>query len=172
MQDDDELLDLFDINEDIIGTVKRGEYYKNRHKYSGFLRATEFFIQNDAGELWIPRRTDDKKIAPGGLDYSGGGHVASGEGYAQGLIREISEELNLNLDESDLKLIKKFTPTEENPWFRELFIYHSGQEPDYNREDFQAACWLTPQELLSKLEAGEPCKSSMLATVREVKDIL
>jgi hypothetical protein len=49
-----------------------------------------------------------------------------------------------------------------------VYLYETDQVPEYNTNDFQDFEWLTPQELLAKLENGEPAKSSMLSTVQAV----
>lgn len=168
MHDDNELLDLFDIDEQVVGTVERREYYRNQSTYKDlYLRLAEMFIVNDQGQLWVPKRTLDKKIAPGGLDYSAGGHVSSGESYEIGLIREVEEELGLMLEPSELRFIAAFTPRVGDPWFRKLFIYRSNEAPGYNTEDFSGYSWLYPEELLEQLKLGVPAKTSMRVTVEK-----
>jgi isopentenyl-diphosphate delta-isomerase len=165
---EDELLDLFDANEQVIGTVLRSEYYRNMAKYPGYLRSAELFIRNDKGQLWIPRRSADRKVAPSGLDYSCGGHVSSGEDYLLGCMREAEEELRLQLKPEDLTLLFKTDATEASPWFRSVYLYQSSDAPEYNTEDFSEYYWLTPQELIDKIEAGEPSKESMLVTLQVI----
>lgn len=172
MEDENELLDLVNENDEVINTVSRVAYYQQQDKPSGYLRSTELFIRNSKGQLWIPRRTAERRIAPNGLDYSCGGHVTSGEDYLTSLVREAKEELNLELEPSSLSLLQKFYPNEVNPWFRCLYLHVQEEVPNYNRADFQTYYWLTPEELLTKLEAGEPAKSSMLETVRQLVDKL
>ncbi|HUY53119.1 MAG TPA: NUDIX domain-containing protein [Candidatus Dormibacteraeota bacterium] len=161
---DDELLDLVDSNDKVIGTILRSETEKLTENKLGFIRASDMFIQNDDGKLWIPKRTANKKIAPNGLDYSMGGHVASGETYIESALREIQEELNLTLFENDLIFVKKFGPT-VSPYFRNLYIYKSNNAPDYNPEDFVSASWLTPREVIEKIDAGVLAKSTLRETV-------
>ncbi len=165
MDDEDELLDLVDSNDQLIGTVMRNTT-SNPHK--GYLRASEMFIQNDQGQLWIPRRHTAKRIAPGGLDYSMGGHVGSGENYMQALIRETKEELNLDIDRSKLKLLRKFRPDKQLRYFRMVYIYKSNEVPKYNPNDFTEYYWMIPEELVAKLKAGEPAKLSLLETAEYI----
>lgn len=169
MHEEHELLDLFDINENIVGTIERAEYYENLSQYKDvYLRSAELFIVNDKGQLWVPVRAKDKKIAPGGLDYSAGGHVGSGETYKVGLLREAEEELGLILREGDLRLVASFTPLGGNNWFRRLFLYRSNEVPKYNKEDFSSYKWMLPSELLRALHSGVTAKASMLETVEYV----
>lgn len=160
----DELLDLVDGNDAVIGTIWRSEYQKMVDCKLGYIRAVEMFIVNSKGQLWIPKRTADKKIAPNGLDYSMGGHVSTGETYIESALREIQEELNLDLKEKDLEFIEKFAPL-DLPYFRTLYTYKSDAAPSYNPNDFVSAEWLTPQELIAKLDAGVPAKTNMRETV-------
>ncbi|MFY9463164.1 MAG: hypothetical protein WAP52_03190 [Candidatus Sungiibacteriota bacterium] len=61
----DELLDLVDAQDRVIGVMRRGEVYaKGIHN----IRVVNAFIINTKGELWIPRRTADKRSFPLCLD--------------------------------------------------------------------------------------------------------
>jgi len=74
----DEYLDLVDLQDSVIGRKLRSEVYAEH--LSNF-RVVNAFVLNSKGELWIPRRTADKRIFPLCLDMSVGGHVESGESY-------------------------------------------------------------------------------------------
>lgn len=159
--DDDELLDLVNIRDEVIGTLRRSEYDVVVVKEGcGYVRACEMLIQNDEGKFWIPTRTNHKRIAPGGLDYSMGGHVSAGETYLQSALREIREELNLELTAEDLIEVHKFPP-DNLPFFRTLYVYHSNQTPDFNADDFTHAEWLSADEVLRRLDDGVKAKKSL-----------
>ena len=99
----DELLDLVDFNDQIIGTKLRSEVYaQNLNNF----RVVNLFLSNDQNQLWIPRRTASKKLFPLSLDTSMGGHVSSGESYEEALKRELQEELGIEAKEwIDLGLV-------------------------------------------------------------------
>lgn len=160
----DELLDIVNADDQVIGTIMRSEYARLVSENLGYVRAIDVFIVNDQGQLWIPKRPPHKKIAPNGLDYSCGGHVSSGEDYSTSALREIEEELNLQLKESDLEFIQKFR-NDDLHYYRAVYLYRSNETPDYNPDDFVSAEWMTPKELLAKLEAGVPAKTSIHETV-------
>lgn len=163
MDDEDELLDLVDEHDRVIGTIMRSATANMQH---GYLRAAEALIRNSNGQLWIPRRHKNKRIAPGGLDYSMGEHVASGEDYLSACVRGFKEELNIDVEALQLTLLKKFKPTEGLRYFRTVYIYESDEAPKYNPNDFTEYFWLTPEELIANLQAGEPAKKSLLETAQ------
>ena len=106
----DELLDLVDKDDNVIGTIWRSTTNELENTKAGFIRAATALIQNDNGELWIPRRTADKRIAPNGLDSSMQEHVGSGESYLEATIRGFKEELNLDVTEYQLEYIGTVPP--------------------------------------------------------------
>src|SRR5689334_7806953 len=93
-QQDDELLDTVNEHDQVIGQVWRSEYHAQSARYT--IRAVNAFVQNDKGQLWIPRRTATKKLLPLALDMSVSGCVSSGEDYEQAFAREAQEEINLD----------------------------------------------------------------------------
>lgn len=58
--EDVEILDLVDDNDKVIGQIKRADAYDLKYE-TGHLRASEVFIVNSEGKLWIPVRTAHKK---------------------------------------------------------------------------------------------------------------
>ncbi len=164
MAGNDELLDLVNEKDEIIGTIWRSEYDKLESENLGYIRAVEMFIVNDKNELWIPKRTAHKTIAPNGLDFSVGGHVSSGETYPEAMLKETREELNMNLAEDDLEFIETIGP-DANRYIRKLYIHRSNQTPKYNPDDFVSASWLSTGAILEMLDAGVPAKSSLRDTV-------
>lgn len=168
--EEDEILDIVDENDEVIGQVHRD---KMGEVGSGYFRASELLIINDEGLLWIPRRQPHKRIAPGGLDFSTGGHVSSGDDYEETLRREVKEELNLDLQEDKLQFLNKFSPVPGYPpYFRAVYLYRSNDVPEYNHEDFSGYEWIDPDALLRKLEAGEPAKQNLAHTIEYLIDYL
>jgi isopentenyldiphosphate isomerase len=165
--EENELLDLVNETDQVIGTIWRYDYAKMVAENLGYMRAIDMFIVNSEGKLWVPKRPAHKKIAPNGLDYSAGGHVGSGETYLESALREISEELNIDLTENDLEFVDIFKSADIR-YFRAVYLYQSDRAPQYNTDDFVSAEWLTPQELVDKLDAGVAAKGSIRETVVEL----
>ena len=66
-------------------------------------------IFNDAGELYLQKRSMNKDIQPGKWDTAVGGHIDYGETVEEALRREVREELGIT--EFTLSLIHISEPT-------------------------------------------------------------
>ena len=160
--DDNDVLDLVDKNDNVIGTIDQIDAPNLLETKAGYVRGIAVFIQNDEGRLWIPRRTADKRIVPNGLDFSVAEHVQSGENYMQAVIRGFKEELLLDVNENDLVDLGKLQPNAAIPYFIiELFLYMADEVKDYNHADFSGFQWLLPHEIIKLIDAGEPSKDAI-----------
>ncbi len=158
----EEILDLVDNQDVVIGTISREEVQNQLMELPGMVRSASTFIVNGNGEIWVPRRSPHKKIAPIGLDYSAGEHIKSGETYLAGMLRGIQEELNLQVAEQDLEYVGNISNVPVGiPYFNALFVYRSDDTPQYNTNDFISYEWLTPETFLRRLKEGEPAKRDL-----------
>jgi isopentenyldiphosphate isomerase len=66
-------------------------------------------IVNSAGEIYIQHRAETKRLWPHRKTISASGHVDPGETFEQAAVREVKEELGIDLDLRDLHLIGWFT---------------------------------------------------------------
>lgn len=160
----DEILDLVDEQDTVIGSWSRGEIYCEGLKN---FRVVNAFLINDVGQLWIPRRSKTKRIFPLCLDMSVAGHVMSGEDYLTAFKRELQEELNLMLDDVDWKFIGHLTPHQHGiSAFTHVYEIRSNQAPDFNQHDFVEYYWLYPYEILERLNNGDKSKDDLPKLVR------
>lgn len=157
----DELLDLVDDQDQVIGSIWRSEAFERGIKHT---RGVNAFLINSWGELWIPKRAMHKVRWPGRLDMSVGGAVERGESYEQAFRRETQEELNLDVNALPWRKVGYFSPldTKLNS-FQCIYEVASDAEPEYNQDDFSGGEWVTPRELLDRIEAGEPAKGDLRA---------
>lgn len=95
----DELIDLVNENDQVIGIINRLEFIEKKLKYTRVVLA---FIINQEGKLAILRRTADKSCSPLHLSIVGGG-VQSGETYERAAKREIAEEAGIIVDDHSFK---------------------------------------------------------------------
>ncbi|MFJ3305751.1 NUDIX hydrolase [Streptomyces sp. NPDC086549] len=87
----DEILDIVDENDQVIGQSPRGEAYARG------LRHRCVFIQarDSAGRIFVHRRTPVKLVFPSLYDMFVGGVVSAGETYDDAALREAEEELGV-----------------------------------------------------------------------------
>lgn len=97
-----ELLDVVDENDNIIGVKTRGEI----HAEGLMHRAVHILVFNNAGELFLQKRSLSKDEQPGKWDSSAAGHLDSGEDYHDCARREIAEELGIRVEQSLEQLFK------------------------------------------------------------------
>lgn len=155
----EEILDLVDRNDQVIAQIERSKAAAARKVN---IRAVNAFVVNQQGQLWIPRRTAQKKACPLHLDFSVSGCVSSGESYDQAFERELQEELNLTLAHLSYKKLGALTPHEHGTCvFMHMYQIAYDQAPDYNINDFMEYSWLYPEELLEKITQGEKTKSDL-----------
>lgn len=162
---EEELLYLVDENDEVLGSqVRYGETYQKRKNF----RVINAFIQNSKGELWIPRRAAGKRMYPLALDASVGGHVTFGDSYEETLLKETSEEINMDLKEFPYELLGYLSPFKLTgiSAFMNVYLIKSDVVPNYNPDDFCEYFWLKPVELVKWIEGGEPAKSDLAFLVK------
>jgi len=155
----DEILDLVDNNDNVIAQISRNVVWQ---KNIVNFRAINAFIENDQGQLWIPRRTAHKQRWPLALDVSIGGCVAAGESYEQAFAREALEEVNIDINKVPHTFVTYLSPYTHNvAAFMHVYTLKLNTVPTYNTDDFCEHFWLTPQEVLARIRDGEPCKGDL-----------
>jgi len=88
----DEILDIVDESDDVIGQSPRGEAYA-----LGLRHRCVFIEARDAeGRLFVHRRTPTKLVFPSLYDMFVGGVVGAGEAYDEAALREAEEELGVS----------------------------------------------------------------------------
>lgn len=90
----DELLDLVDEEDNVIGTVWKSEAHGN----PGMIhREIAVGVFNDLGEVLIQQRSMNK-TSPGSWEISAAGHIGAGENPDIAVKREVKEELGLDIE--------------------------------------------------------------------------
>ena len=91
----DELLDLVDENDNVIGEVWKSEAHSDPSKIH---REVAVVIFDNTGKTLIQQRSLKKKFAPGKWILSAAGHVGKGENSKTAALRETKEELGITVD--------------------------------------------------------------------------
>jgi isopentenyldiphosphate isomerase len=167
----DEILDIVDINENVVGKIARKDSHRVAIEKLGYIRVADLFLLNSLGKIWVPIRTADKVIAPCGYDFSVGGHVESGDNYMQTLIREVKEEINMDIDEKDIEFISNIT-YDDRACKQNLYLLRTDTTPKFNLNDFVSAEWLTPARLIQSIDSGHKTKSNLKSSVMLLQEYL
>lgn len=98
-----EFLDILDENGQKTGNKKlRTEV----HREGDWHKSVHIWIINNDGDILLQRRCTNKDSNPNMLDISCAGHLSAGDTPIMGAIRELKEELNLDVRKEDLYFIK------------------------------------------------------------------
>ncbi|GHH18610.1 NUDIX hydrolase [Streptomyces lanatus] len=92
MSSADEILDIVDENDQVIGQSPRGEAYARRLRH----RCVFIEARDAQGRLFVHRRTPTKLVFPSQYDMFVGGVVGAGESYDDAALREAEEELGVS----------------------------------------------------------------------------
>ena len=94
----EERVDIIDDDGRTVGVTTRAEMRRRRLPH----RCTYVLVFNERGELFIHLRTPTKDVYPSHWDVAVGGVVLAGESFAEGVRREVCEELGIDAAPSEL----------------------------------------------------------------------
>ncbi len=111
-----EYIDVLDQFGNKKGIIKTREEI---HASGDYHRVVHIWIYNDFGSILLQQRSFDRENHPGCWDISSAGHVHALESSIEGALRELKEELGLEVKAEDLKLLATIK-REKNPQNKEL----------------------------------------------------
>lgn len=88
-----EYLDIVNKQDEVIGRAEQSEIYEKKLTH----RIVHIFIFNDQGEIALQLQSKNKKFCPLHWVSSAAGHVQAGETYEEAALRELEEEIGVNL---------------------------------------------------------------------------
>lgn len=91
MNPSDEILDIVDENDEVIGQAPRGEATARGLRH----RCAFIEVRDAEGRIFVHRRTATKLVFPSHYDMFVGGVVGAGETYDEAALREAEEELGV-----------------------------------------------------------------------------
>lgn len=98
-----EYFDILDERGNKTGNIKlRSEV----HRDGDWHKAVHIWIFNKQGEVLLQRRAPDKDSHPNMLDMSCAGHLSAGDSSIEGAMRELKEELNIEIKPEELKYVR------------------------------------------------------------------
>ncbi|MEN8189654.1 MAG: NUDIX hydrolase YfcD [Thermodesulfobacteriota bacterium] len=150
MHSTDEIVQVVDRDNKETGAVSR----KVMRAQALIHRACYILVFNDAGELYLQKRTETKDLYPGCWDVAAGGVVLAGESYEKSAVRELAEELGVD-GVSFTTLFDSFFEEEDNRvWGRIFTCTHNGPFT-LQKEEVQYGQFMTVDDIL-ELSNREP----------------
>lgn len=154
--EDIEYIDVLNQNGEFTGIVESRE---KCHKEGLWHRANYCFVFNKDNDVLLQRRSGNKKLWPNLWDVTAGGHVLAGEFGVNALIRELKEELGIDIEEKDLRYLVGSTSVNNmagliNKHFNECFIVTKNIDINdivLQKEEVSDIRWFTKDEILSKI---------------------
>jgi len=177
-----ELLDVVDINGEPTGeTVTREmahlEGIRHRTSHVWILRKKE------ALQVLLQKRSPDKESFPGQWDISSAGHIPAGSSWTDSAIRELSEELGIDVDPKDLieaGLLRITADTEfHGRPFRDnqvskVYVLFLDKEEDYftcQTEELTCVRWFDLDKLISDCRDGLMGDCLIVSELDMVRDL-
>jgi len=115
----EEIFDVVNERDEVIDRKPRREV----HRLGLFHRAVHVLVFNACGDVFLQKRSMTKDREPGKWDSSCSGHVDSGEDYDAGAVRELCEEIGLDVN-------ARTVATRASPPLQKLFKIAACPETD------------------------------------------
>jgi 8-oxo-dGTP pyrophosphatase MutT (NUDIX family) len=118
----DETVQIVDEENTEIAAVARGIMREQQLIH----RACYILVFNQAGDLFVQKRTKTKDVYPGYYDVAAGGVVLAGESYEESAERELAEELGIEGVKLTPCFDNYFEDTVNKVWGRVFRCRHEG----------------------------------------------
>ena len=139
----EEIFDVVNERDEVIGQQTRREVHRR-----GLLhRAVHVLVFNARGHVFLQKRSMTKDRQPGLWDSSASGHLDAGEAYDHCAVRELREEIGLELSAPPQKLFKVPASTETDQ--EHLWVYRCEAEGPFvlHPEEIECGDWFAPEEV-------------------------
>ena len=139
----EEIFDVVNERDEVIDQKSRNEVHAR-----GLLhRAVHVLVFNSRSQIFLQKRSMKKDRQPGLWDSSASGHVDTGEDYDACVVRELREEIGLQLGAVPERLIKIAAGPETDQEF--VWVYRCEAEGPFelNAEEIERGGWFAPDEV-------------------------
>ena len=122
-------MELIDVLDEFGNPTGQVESKEEIYKKGLWHRSCHIWIENDNNELLVQKRNPNKKTFPNLWAISVAGHVDSGETSMDAAIRELKEEVNLDVNKEELQYlftIKRVQPNGDTELrvFDDVYLLH------------------------------------------------
>lgn len=162
-----ELLSIVDENDRVIGSAARNIIHRDRLLH----RAVHILVFNDSNLLFLQKRSQTKDINPGLWDSSAAGHVDIGEDYDACAVREINEELGVQVDRLSPMFKLYATPVTGMEFIQ---VYRCGHNGPFSlaAEEIEEGRWFNTKEIDTRVNDDDPTLTETFKTLWRRYEIL
>jgi isopentenyldiphosphate isomerase len=156
----DELLDVVDEHDHVIGQAHRGRVYAERLCHRGVF----VLVRDEDDRIFVHRRAAGKLAYPSRYDMFVGGAVSAGESYDQAAYREAVEELGVRgLPAVPVPLLKSRYESPEHDWWCAVYSVRCGPPVDPPVDEVEWHAFLSEAELARRLTEWAWAPDSLVA---------
>jgi isopentenyldiphosphate isomerase len=139
----EEFFDVVNHRDEVIDRKTRTEVHRRGLKH----RAVHVLVFNNKGEIFLQKRSMKKDCFPGTWDSSAAGHLDAAESYDNCALREVREELGIQLPCLPDKLFKIDACAETGQEF--VWVYRCKHEGPFNLhpEEIETGGWFAADQL-------------------------
>ncbi|MFH8590032.1 NUDIX hydrolase [Streptomyces celluloflavus] len=143
----DEILDVVDEHDQVVGQAPRGEAYARRLR----TRCAFVLVRDAADRIFVHRRTAQKLVFPAHHDMFVGGVVGAGESYDEAALREAEEELGVRGLARPERLFSFLYETPEHTWWSAVYEVRCTLPVAPQESEIDWHAFLTEEELTRRL---------------------
>ena len=139
----EEIFDVVNERDEVVGRRPRSEV----HRLGLMHRAAHVLVFNAAGQVFLQKRSLKKDRQPGVWDSSASGHVDAGEDYDACVVRELREEIGLEVPTVPQRLFKLAASAETDQ--EHVWVYRCEAEGPFrlDPEEIERGGWFAREEV-------------------------
>jgi isopentenyldiphosphate isomerase len=136
----EEIFDVVNDRDEVVGRAPRHEV----HRRGLMHRAVHVLVFRSGGDVFLQKRSMRKDCAPGAWDSSASGHLDRGEDYDVCAVRELREELGVQLATELRRLFKVESCAETG--FEFCWVYRGEHEGPFelHPDEIERGDWFDP----------------------------
>ncbi|HIU51899.1 MAG TPA: NUDIX domain-containing protein [Candidatus Merdicola faecigallinarum] len=152
--------EIFDVLNEKGEYTGRVETREKCHREGLWHKAVAMFIINSKNQVLLQKRSVTKKLWPNMWDITAGGHVFTGEFGFEAVIRELKEELGIEVNKNDLTFIGSSISSNIkeyiiNNHFNEYYIVHKDidkSDVTLQEEEVSEVEWMNKEEIIKRVK--------------------
>lgn len=143
-----EIFDVVNDKNEVIGQRTRGEVHAQKLLH----RAVHIFVVNKRGQIYLQQRSHLKDVSPLKWDSSAAGHLDAGESYAVAAVRELGEEVGIEVESTALVAEIPAGDNTDHEFVQLRVAQHDGPIKCLP-EEIAAGAWFKPEDISAWVEA-------------------